>query len=99
MGNALANLGIGCRCRGDARARRLPPTRNNQRGGDMNRTAKLAIGVLGVLVLLVGGTVAYAAVPSASGVLTACVQKSTGAVRLIDVEKNPPATCSNTEFK
>jgi hypothetical protein len=65
----------------------------------MNKTAKLAIGVLGVVGLIAGGTVAYAAIPSADKVFTACVQKSTGALRLIDVEKNPPATCSNTEFK
>ena len=50
----------------------------------MTRTAKLAIAVLGSLVLLTGGVAAWSVIPAADGTITACMTKASGAIRLID---------------
>ena len=61
----------------------------------MNRTAKLAIGVLGAIVLVLGGVAAYAAIPSSTGVFTACMTKSSGTIRLVEATE----TCRSSEQK
>jgi hypothetical protein len=48
------------------------------------------------VVLVVGGAVAYAAIPSASGVFTACINKTSGAVRIIDTATS--ASCKSSEI-
>ena len=45
-------------------------------------TTKRLAAICAALVLMAGGAVAYSAIPSASHVFTACVTKTTGAVRL-----------------
>lgn len=50
----------------------------------MNRTAQLTIAVLGSSVLLGGGMAAYAAFPSTDGVVSTCVLKPGGTIRVID---------------
>ena len=49
------------------------------------------------LVLMIGGAVAYAAIPAADGTITACMLKPGGTIRLIDAEAG--ATCKKTEQK
>ena len=39
------------------------------------------------LVLMIGGAMAYAAIPAADGTITGCVLKSSGVVRIIDTAK------------
>src|SRR4051812_12404887 len=59
-----------------------------------------ALTVIGAaLVLMIGGAVTYAAIPSADKVFTACVTKTNGAVRLIDTEAIPAQTCKSSEFR
>ena len=54
-----------------------------------------ALTVIGAaLVLMIGGAVAYAAIPGAGGVITGCIAKSTGSVRVIDTAKD---SCKSTE--
>ena len=61
----------------------------------MTRTAKLAIGVLGALVLMLGGTwIAQAAIPSADGTITACYTKPSSALRVINADT---ASCKRGE--
>jgi hypothetical protein len=50
----------------------------------MNRTVKVAISVLGSLVLMVTGAVAYAAFPTTDDVVSSCVTKPGGVIRIID---------------
>lgn len=63
----------------------------------MTRTAKVAVGVLGSIVLVLGGITAYAAIPAADGTITACMTKPGGTIRLIDAEHG--ATCKKSETK
>jgi hypothetical protein len=51
------------------------------------------------LILMVGGAMAYAAIPSSGKVFTACVTKTNGAVRLIDAEATPAQSCKSSEIK
>ena len=60
--------------------------------------ATRALVILGcAVVLMVGGAVAYAAIPNAQGVFTACISKSSGDVRVIDPSTG--ATCKSWELK
>ena len=53
----------------------------------MNHSPIRALAVIGAaLVLMAGGAMAYAAIPSASGTIAACMLKPGGTIRLIDVE-------------
>jgi hypothetical protein len=52
----------------------------------MTRTAKLAIAVLGAIVLMLGGFAARAAIPSADGTITACYIKPTSNLRVINAD-------------
>jgi hypothetical protein len=57
-----------------------------------------ALVILGcAVVLVVGGAVAYAAIPSANGVFTACINKTSGAVRIIDTAT--AQRCSSNELR
>jgi len=50
--------------------------------------------------IAVGGTlIAQAAIPSADGVFTACINKTSGAVRMIDAEKTPRINCAANEIR
>jgi hypothetical protein len=53
-----------------------------------------------LLAMLVAGGVAYATIPDSNNVYTACVHKSTGAVRLIDrsqADSSPTSRCTSAE--
>ena len=64
----------------------------------MKPTSIRALIVVGAaLVLGIGGTIAYAQIPSPNGVFTACVVKSTGAIRMIDTART--THCRSTETK
>ena len=53
-----------------------------------------------VLIITMGAMwIANAAVPSADGTFTACINKSSGAVRIIDAEKTPPVNCASNEIR
>lgn len=55
-----------------------------------------ALAVIGAaLVLVAGGAIAYAAIPSNTGVFTACMTKSSGTIRLIEATD----TCRSAEQK
>jgi hypothetical protein len=54
--------------------------------------AGIAVGAMGV-------GVTYADIPDANNVFTACVTKSSGAVRMINVEKTPKPRCKDSEKK
>ena len=57
-----------------------------------------ALVILGcAVVLMVGGAVAYAAIPNSQGVFTACITKTSGDVRIIDPSTG--ATCKSWEIK
>ena len=50
--------------------------------------------------IAVGGTlIAQAAIPSADGTFTACINKTSGAVRIIDAEKTPRINCATNEIR
>jgi hypothetical protein len=50
--------------------------------------------------LALGGTLmAQAAIPGADGVFTACINKTSGAVRIIDAEKTPRVNCAANEIR
>ena len=49
------------------------------------------------LVLMIGGAVAYAAIPAADGTITACYTKPSSALRIINAESG--ATCKRGETK
>src|SRR5262245_46129867 len=59
---------------------------HSTRGGHMNRTLKIGIAALGSLVLMVVGAVAYAGFPTTDGVVSSCVTKPGGVIRIIDAE-------------
>src|SRR5262245_33517764 len=60
----------------------------------MNRTVKVAIAVLGSLMLMVAGAVAYAAFPVTDGVVSAGVLTRGGSIRIHDA---PTATSNQGE--
>jgi hypothetical protein len=60
------------------------------------RVPRALVILASAVVLVVGGAVAYAAIPNANGVYTACITKSTGAVRIIDPSNG--ATCKSSEM-
>ena len=64
--------------------------------GFLRRPARLALGLAAVVVVLVGGGVAVAAIPGADGVITGCFDKRTGALRIIDAAKQ---TCRQSETR
>ena len=62
----------------------------------MNLNPIRVLAVVGAaLVLMIGGAVAYAQIPSTDGTITACMVKTSGTIRLIDAEAG--ATCRSTE--
>ena len=61
---------------------------------NLNPTRVLAV-IGAALVLMIGGAVAYAQIPSTDGTVTACMVKTSGTIRLIDAEAG--ATCRSTE--
>src|SRR3954471_15346194 len=68
---------------------------HSQRKEVAMRFKKLAVPiVVGTALVLGVGGIAYATIPSSSGTITSCVQKSSGAVRLIDTAKE---SCKSTE--
>jgi hypothetical protein len=58
--------------------------------------SKLAAIVAGVVAIAAGST-AYAAIPDGGGVIHACYNKNSGAVRVTDTDTNSPAGCSTKE--
>ena len=59
----------------------------------------IAVVVAAGLLAFGGNLIAQAAIPSATKVFTACVNKTSGAVRLIDAEATPPVQCKSSEFR
>ena len=60
------------------------------------------LAVVAATAILVGATgiwVAQAAIPSSGDVFTACVLKTSGALRLIDAESTPPVNCKSSESR
>ena len=64
----------------------------------MSMPARVLIVGIGALAII-GGGATYASIPNDNGVFTACVTKSSGAVRLIDTERKPRPQCKTGEFK
>jgi type VI secretion system secreted protein Hcp len=64
----------------------------------MTRSRALKVALPVAAVLGAGTAVAIAAIPSSSdGVIHACYVTTSGALRVIDVEANPPKTCTSGE--
>jgi hypothetical protein len=60
-----------------------------------------SLAILGsVVIMTLGGVlIAHAAIPSADGTFTACINKTSGAVRIIDAERTPPVNCASNEIR
>src|SRR5919109_1715399 len=58
------------------------------------RATVLLLLALGTLMLVGGG--AFAGIPGSNGLISACYSRTSGALRVIDVERTPPQTCSSS---
>jgi len=58
---------------------------------------KLALTLAGAVVALALGSIAWAAIPGGNGVINACYDKGSGALRVTDTATNTPKGCSNKE--
>jgi hypothetical protein len=58
---------------------------------------KLALALVGTVAALALGSIAWAAIPAANGVVSGCYNKTSGALRVTDTQANSPAGCSAKE--
>jgi hypothetical protein len=58
---------------------------------------KITIALLGTVAALTLGSIAWAAIPNASGVISGCYNKTSGALRVTDPQAKSPAACSAKE--
>jgi hypothetical protein len=58
---------------------------------------KLTIALVGTVAALTLGSIAWASIPDASGVISGCYNKASGALRVTDPQAKSPAACSAKE--
>src|SRR5436305_8446199 len=74
-----------CRCTASHSRHRMLSTRHRERKGAMKRLLRRKIVVVGAaLAALAAAGIAYATIPDANGVYTACKLNVSGTIRLID---------------